>query len=564
MLAELMEILLLLVKIFFSLNCQDLPEFFEDNMPRFMTFFQKYLEFNTTLLPHDESDAGPLEKTKSTICEIIDMYTRRYEEDFKMLPAFVQVVWRVLTTTSTEGRNDVLVSKAMSFLTAVVRLERHQGLFAEQDTLSAICSMIVMPNMMLRESDEELFEDDPIEFIRRDLEGSDTDTRRRAAADLVRGLLTKFEKPVTEIFSSHIAELLQAYNADPVTNWKSKDAALYLITSLSAKTVTALYGATSTNEYIQILPVLTAHIIPDLQAAVTGAVHPIIKVDAIKYVMIFRHQLTKDQILAIMPALVQHLTSPNHVVNTWTAHCIERILAMKQPPGLMFASGDIVPFTAAMLTQLFALIAQGKTPEKLAENDYLMKCVLRIVVTVRADLNPHVTLILGQLKYIIGMISRNPSNPKFNHYAFEALSSLVKYVCVGNPALVLDFEAALVSDFVEILTLDVVEFSPYIFQILSQLVCLHDGAGIPAIYQPILVALLQPVQWESHGNVPALVNLFNSFLMKGAEAIVAGEMLGSILGIFQKLMSSKFNDHHGFNLLQSIYAYVPAYQSKLT
>jgi exportin-2 (importin alpha re-exporter) len=66
---------------------------------------------------------------------------------------------------------------------------------------------------------------------------------------------------------------------------------LYLITSLSAKTLTNTFGATSTNEYIQILPVFAAHIIPDLEAPVDGAVHPIIKVDAIKYLMVFRNQV---------------------------------------------------------------------------------------------------------------------------------------------------------------------------------------------------------------------------------------------------------------------------------
>ena len=40
----------------------------------------------------------------------------------------------------------------------------------------------------LRESDVELFEDNAEEYIRRDLEGSDVDTRRRAACDLVKGL----------------------------------------------------------------------------------------------------------------------------------------------------------------------------------------------------------------------------------------------------------------------------------------------------------------------------------------------------------------------------------------
>jgi exportin-2 (importin alpha re-exporter) len=63
--------------------------------------------------------------------------------------------------------------------------------------------------MTLRESDEELFEDDPIEFIRRDLEGSDTDTRRRASADLVRSLLELHAQEVTQIFSTYITQYLE-------------------------------------------------------------------------------------------------------------------------------------------------------------------------------------------------------------------------------------------------------------------------------------------------------------------------------------------------------------------
>jgi exportin-2 (importin alpha re-exporter) len=54
-----------------------------------------------------------------------------------------------------------------------------------------------------------LFEDEPIEYIRRDLEGSDSDTRRRAASDLVRGLLEHFAKDVTEICSQYANEYLE-------------------------------------------------------------------------------------------------------------------------------------------------------------------------------------------------------------------------------------------------------------------------------------------------------------------------------------------------------------------
>ena len=99
--------------------------------------------------------------------------------------------------------------------------------------------------MQFRATDEEIFEDDPEEFIRRDIEGSgakttrrgfdssscfvfrstlhtppclpvphspypfpDIETRRRAAYDLVRGLCKCFEAEVTGVFSEYVTQLL--------------------------------------------------------------------------------------------------------------------------------------------------------------------------------------------------------------------------------------------------------------------------------------------------------------------------------------------------------------------
>ena len=58
-------------------------------------------------------------------------------------------------------------------------------------------------------ADEETFEDNPEEYIRRDMEGSDVDTRRRAACDLVRALCKSFEGPVIANFTGYIQAMLQ-------------------------------------------------------------------------------------------------------------------------------------------------------------------------------------------------------------------------------------------------------------------------------------------------------------------------------------------------------------------
>lgn len=67
---------------------------------------------------------------------------------------------------------------------------------------------------------------------------ADIDTRRRAACDLVRGLCRFFEGPVTGIFSGYVNSMLQEYAKNPSVNWKHKDAAIYLVTSLASKAQT--------------------------------------------------------------------------------------------------------------------------------------------------------------------------------------------------------------------------------------------------------------------------------------------------------------------------------------
>lgn len=67
-----------------------------------------------------------------------------------------------------------------------------------------ICESIVVPNLRVRAEDEEVFEMNPLEYIRRDAEGSDSDTRRRAAADLVRSLTEKFPQEVTALFTGYV------------------------------------------------------------------------------------------------------------------------------------------------------------------------------------------------------------------------------------------------------------------------------------------------------------------------------------------------------------------------
>ncbi|KAI1314971.1 importin-alpha export receptor [Mortierella claussenii] len=557
----LFETLHLLTEIYYDLNCHDIPDFFVTHLQEFMSLFHKYLSYENPALDGEDDDTpGPVLQVKASICEVVELYSKRYEDDFTALPQFIQTSWTLLTTLGLKPKNDMLVSKAMSFLTSVIKNGRHKDMFSSNEVLSQLCEKVVLPNMGLRESDEELFEDEPIEYIRRDLEGSDSETRRRAATEVVRGLLDQYPTEVTAIITNYIQHYLQRYNTNVAQNWKDKDAAMFLLTSIAAKSVGSQFGARETNAEVNILDFFEKHVIPDINAPVSGAIHPILKVDAIKYLYTFRGQFSKPQLLAALPLLVRHLESTNYAVYTYASICIERILFMRASGTtgpMLFSSDDIASLAESLISNLFRLIELGQTPEKLAENDYLMKCVMRVILTVREKMMPLVSLCLARLTAIVQAVSSNPSNPKFNHYVFESIGALIRFICTANPETAEQFESLLFQPFQVILQQDIAEFTPYVFQLLSQLLSFNTRAELSPSYQAMLPPLVQPVLWQQQGNIPALVKLLQAYLQKGASWIVANNHLEPLLGVFQKLVSSKLNDHHAFELLQSMILYVP-------
>jgi exportin-2 (importin alpha re-exporter) len=109
-----------------------------------------------------------------------------------------------------------------------------------------------------------------------------SETRRQAASDFTKALMEQFETQVTGIVTQYIGVYLQQYAASPATAWKSKDTAIFLLTSIASRGSTAAQGVTSTNALVDVLA--------DLQAA-PGSVHPIVQADAVKFLYTFRMQV---------------------------------------------------------------------------------------------------------------------------------------------------------------------------------------------------------------------------------------------------------------------------------
>ena len=534
---------------FYSLTAQELPDHFVDNLKMWMTHFHSLLSADIKLLEtDDEEEAGPLELVKTQICEVASMFAQKYDEDFnEFLPLFVQSVWQLLVTTDIRAKHDMLVSSAIEFLASVSERPTYKALFADETTLRDLCEKVIVPNMQFRETDEELFEDNPEEYLRRDLEGSDIGTRRHSACNFVRGLCKFFEGPVTSIFIGYISALLQQYSQDPQKNWKQKDVALYLIAALATRSKTSKHGITKTSDLVDVSDIFTTQCLPELQKS-NLTEQPVLRADSIRYLTTFRSVLPREVLLTALPLLVVHLTAPQYVVHTYAAHSLEKLLTLKGSDGtVVIKMADLQPHFESLIVNLFAVLKMTGSEE----NEYTMKAILRSISTMQENMAPYSETLLKELANKLTLVSQNPSKPHFNHYLFESICCVIRNSCNVNPKSVELFENTLFPLIEFILLRDVSEFLPYVFQILSLLLELRP-LPIPQPYMVIYPLLLTPALWERTGNIPALVRLLQAFIEKAPSEVIKEDKLSSLLGVFQKLIASKSNDHEGFYLLGSL------------
>lgn len=71
----------------------------------------------------------------------------------------------------------------------------------------------------------------------------------------------------------------------------------------------------------------------------------------------------------------------------------------------------------------------------------------------------------------------------------------------------------------------ILEFIPYVFQLLSLLMELTPPGTIPEPYMQLLPHLLAPVLWERPANISPLVRLLSAFTAQAAPQIISQDKL---------------------------------------
>uniref|UniRef100_A0A7S2WRA8 Importin N-terminal domain-containing protein n=1 Tax=Mucochytrium quahogii TaxID=96639 RepID=A0A7S2WRA8_9STRA len=560
MLAKVLKVLRLLTRIFYSLNWQTIPEYFEDHIGEWMELFRKLLEYQNPAVVHDDDEtAGPIELVQAAIFTNIKLYANKYEDETRQyIRVFAELTWKLLNRTPDTMRYDPLVIIAIKFLTALVMNMRQKVYFENAQAQQEVLQKIVIPNLKMRECDYETFEDNPMEYIRRDIEGSDSDTRRRVACDLVRGLCRHFEDQTTANCEQYLAKLVSEYSANPAGNWHQMDTAITLMIALAVRRYTVVGGVSELNPKVSIDMFFNTYILPVLSSNDVNS-QAVVKADAIKFFTTFRNQMPREVVIKVLPSLAALLRAKSFIVHTYAAQAIERVFMIKTPPPnikYVYGQQDLEPVFEQIMVNLFEIL---ESHENGIENDYVAKAVMRVLTKASPQRIAGITgAILGKLHAVLVRVCASPQNPKFIHYLFESIAALIRSSCKVNPALVEQFEQNLMPSFQEVLQREITELTPYVFQILAQLLELRPG-GPSAGYLSLFPPLLRPDVWANRGNIPGLVRLLEAYMRTGAQQTVGSnpQQLEALLGVFQKLLSAKSTANMSVHLLIGIVEFLP-------
>ena len=551
----LLKCIFLMNRIFYSLNFQDLPEFFEDKMRSFVGFFAKYLELNMQISHsscQDDDEEGPLEKLRVSVLQNINLYVSKYAEDFPFIEQFVQAAWRVLGGLSTATKYDPLASASMLLLETVSKQFTFKHLFADEAFLGSIVERILLPNILLRPQDIEFFEDEPLEWVRKDAEGGSSagsasagDSRRASATELVKGLLTFHQAVLLPLLLGQVTKLLQV-SSQSTSNWKYKDAAIFLFTAASSSgTIVTAHGISQVNPVVQgqLQAFFDGYILPEL----INASHALVLVDSLGFLVAFRNQLQTATLVKVFPLVVSLLSSSgsNEAVSTSAAIAIDRLLSM--PSGK--EEGVALAHTAASSCQqiVSSLLSCLNSSGRIG-NEFIIKALLRLILVAKQNFAPYYAQLLAPLNGILQQLLSTPSNPKFNHFLFESIAFLTRYSCMASeisPETSLQnynvAENVLFATLQKVLQQDVAEFVPYVFQILALLlyVAPKTCTAPSSAFSQLLSIVMHPSAWTTPANFPSLVKLLICFVRKWPSSF---QELGPLMGIVQALLKSKSND----------------------
>ena len=551
-----------IMSIFYSLNYQDFPEFFEDHLQEWINIL-----IDTVLLPNKNSNMNNINKNlfdmviklKAKTLKNINYYYYNYYEDVEnYIQQFSSSVWTVMCTCKINDNFSKLMKELLDYFKCGFQMRRMNNLNMEQ--LNKIIEKIILPNMTMSEKEIEEFLDNPVEFLKVEFEEYDMSSNKYFSINLLQLIISNYPEVNKQIIAPKINKFLEEYNKDNSKNWNKKLVVINLLFASCIKTFAQRYGVTELNPnsmYTDIESLINEIFIKEFQNYKSPT---IIQTYSLKFLSTFRLQISDQNKLGqIILMLIEILNNCNEVTQYACLLCLDLIINMKDLKSRKSSTIEIVNndnIFNKLISSLLNFIGKNT-------NIFAMRCFFRAIrLTQDQKLQSLAQSINDSMNAILKLIIKNPQTDEFNYYFFETCALIMKKFVVNNNnnmdlTLVKNFENTLRNDLNLVLQNNVTDLLGYTFQLFAYYLYLTNDNN--NFYQNILTNILtNNKMWDINMKYlyPPSIEFIKVILITNKQFCENQNVINLLFKICQTLLENK-----SFNFVFQLIEYLVNYVS---
>ena len=563
-----------IMSIFYSLNYQDFPEFFEDHLTEWITILN-----DTLLLPNKTADISKIDpsfrdmilKVKAKTLKNINLYYSNYYEDIEQFAqGLCSSVWTLMCKSIivTDGYSK-LMKELLDFFKSGFQMGKFGNLKIEQ--INQIFEYIISPNLSMTLQEKQDFEENPVEFMKIEFEEYDMSSNKYYSINLLQIIISNFPEVNKNIIVPKIAALLNDYNIDKNKNWNNKILAINLLFASCIKTFAQRFGVTELNSnslYTDIDSLINEIFLKEFKDYNSPV---IIQVYSLKFLSTFRLQITdKNKLGQIILLLIDVLNKCCEETQNACLLCLDLIINMKDLQTRKSSTEEIINnenIFNSLISSLLNFISKNT-------NIFAMRCFFRTLkLTEDKKLQNLADSINNSMDAILKLIIKNSQIDEFNFYFFETCALIMKKFCINNNmnntcdlTLIKNFQNALQSDLNLILQNNITDLLGYSFQIFAFYLFLTNDNN--NFYQNILNNILtNDKMWDINMQYlyPPSIDYIKVILITNKQFCENEQIINLLFKICQTLMENKsFN--YAFQLIEYLINFVSTdlYGSNLT
>jgi exportin-2 (importin alpha re-exporter) len=166
-----------IINIFYSLNAQDFPEYFEDNLSTWMNLLKGGLTYSLNIDSNDLDLLRLFIQSKKTTMKALNLYCQNYYEDFmNSHNDFIQDVWNLTGMVKCEQIYEKLNKELLDYFKFLFQYNRASGI--SYDQIQNLVGNLIVGEMKLTSKEIEDYDDNQVNFLKVELEEADMDSSK--------------------------------------------------------------------------------------------------------------------------------------------------------------------------------------------------------------------------------------------------------------------------------------------------------------------------------------------------------------------------------------------------